>query len=98
MHSNSATVQSTAPAMILKASMDFFKKYKEEMKPSPTSFLFTINQRHLIYLLKGMLDAPNNYFQMIDNVALMWVNEICRTFLDRYTDPLEHSKLYEIAK
>jgi len=28
----------------------------------------------------------------------MWVNEVCRTILDRQTDPVEHAKLYEETK
>ena len=66
------------------------------VKPSPTSFLFKINTRHLLYLLKGILDAPSNYYRLIDNVALVWVNEVCRTVLDRHTDPAEHEKFYEM--
>lgn len=68
------------------------------LKPSPTSFIFRINNRHLLYLLKGLIDAPSNYFQNLDSVAFLWVNEICRTVLDRYTDPFEQEKLYEEAK
>jgi hypothetical protein len=26
----------------------------------------------------------------------MWVNEVCRTVLDRHTDPAEHEKFYKI--
>ena len=51
----------------------------------------------MLYVLKGVLDVPNNYFRLIDNVALVWVNEVCRTVLDRYTDPYEQEKLYEMV-
>ena len=84
--------------MVLNASMAFFKKYNEVLRPSPTSFLFKINLRHMKFLLKGVLEVPNNYYRYIDNVAMVWVNEVCRTVLDRYTDPLEQEKLYEITK
>lgn len=33
----------------------------------------------------------------MDNVALVWVNEVCRTVLDRYTDPTEQEKLYDMV-
>lgn len=97
IHASSKAIQHVAPQMLLNASLKFFAVYNDAVKPSPASFLFKINQRHLIFLLKGMLDVPNNYFQMIDNVALLWVNEICRTVLDRHTDPFEHDKFYKIV-
>lgn len=84
--------------MILNASLKFVEVYRSMLKPSPTSFIFRINNRHLIYLLKGIMDVPSNYFQSTDNVAFLWVNEICRTVLDRFTDPQEHERLYEEAK
>ena len=48
--------------MLLKASMAFLKKYNEQLKPSPTMFLFKINSRHMLMLLKAFLDAPVSYF------------------------------------
>ena len=78
-----------APGMVLNASMAFFNKYSEILRPSPTSFLFKVNVRHMKFVLKGILEVPNNYYRYIDNVAMVWVNEICRTVLDRYTDPTE---------
>jgi len=42
--------------------MAFYKTYNEMLKASPTMFLFKINYRHLIYLIKGILDSPGNYF------------------------------------
>ena len=65
--------------------------------PAPTSFLFRINNRHLIYLLKGIIDVPNSYFKNAGAVACVWTNEVCRTVLDRYTDPLEQEKLYSVV-
>ena len=62
IHSNSSSLQQAAPTMIMKASLDFYQTYQRMLKPSPSSFLFKCNTRHLIYLLKGILDAPNNYF------------------------------------
>ena len=97
VHSNSSAVQTAAPYMVQCASLEFFKQYNENLKPSPTNFLFKINTRHLLYILKGIMDVPNNYFRLVDNVALVWVNEICRTVLDRYTDPAEQEKLYEMV-
>lgn len=61
-------------------------------------FLFKINERNMLYMLKGIIDAPNNYYQMIEHVAFIWVNEVCRALLDRYTDPVEHEKMFTIAK
>ena len=87
--------------MVLEASLEFYDKYREMVKPSPTSFLFKINWRHILYILKGILEVPNNYYKNMDNIAILWVNEVCRTVLDRYTDPREHerhyNKLCEIA-
>lgn len=48
--------------MLLKASMTFLRKYNEQLKPSPTMFLFRINSRHMLMLLKAFLDAPVSYF------------------------------------
>ena len=44
----------------------------------------------MLYVLKGLLDVPSAYYQLVDNVAVIWVHEVCRTVLDRYTDPLAH--------
>lgn len=90
VHCNSTAIQSAAPGMVLQASLEFFKRYQDGLRPSPTSFLFRVNNRHMLYLLKGLLDVPNNYYQLVDNVAVIWVHEVCRTVLDRYTDPLAH--------
>lgn len=98
INTSTATIGLQAPNMILEASMKFFKKYKELVKPSPTMFLFKINERNMMYMLKGIIDAPNNYYQMIEHVAFIWVNEVCRALLDRYTDPAEHEKMFDIAK
>ena len=52
-------------------------------------FLFKINTRHMLFILKAFLDAPVSYFQSMEHIAFMWVHEICRTVLDRYADPKE---------
>ena len=96
IHTSTKSVQDASPGLVLKASLEFYKNYNKILKPSPTNYLLRINERHLFYLLKGILDAPGNYFQRIENVALMWVNEVCRTVLDRHTDPVEHEKMYKM--
>ena len=94
VHSNSTTVALQAPEMVLEASLQFYRRYEALRKPSPTGFLFKINWRHLINMTKGLLEVPNNYYKAMENVAILWVNEVCRTVLDRYTDPREHEKFY----
>ena len=86
------------PQMLLDASLKFYEGYNGMVRPSPQMFLFKINSRHMIYLLNGILDAPNNYYQLIEHVAFIWLNEICRAILDRYTDPIEHKKFFDFAK
>ena len=83
--------------MLYKASKDFMKSYNETLKPSPSSFLFKINMRHLIFIVKTILDVPNNYATSFENIAWLWVNEVCRTVLDRHTDPLEQEKFFKEA-
>lgn len=98
MNVNSNVVLTQAPAMLLKASLEFFSKYNESLKPSPTMFLFKLNTRHMLMLLKAFLDAPVSYFQMIEHVAFLWVSEVCRTVIDRHADAAEQDRLYETAK
>ena len=83
INSNNHAILYQAPQLLFKASMEFFNRYKEQLKPSPTMFLFTINERHLMHLLKGFIDAPLSYFQVIEHISFMWVSEISRT------DPLQ---------
>ena len=52
----------------------------------------------MIYILKGILEIPMNYFKMQDNVAFLWMNEVCRTVLDRFSNTLEKSDLYAKTK
>ena len=87
-----------APVSILKASTEFVKMFNSTVRPSPTSFLKKINQRHMIYILKGILEIPQNYFKMQENVAFLWMNEVCRTVLDRFGSANEKRDLYEKAK
>jgi len=51
-------IQDEAPAMILKASLNLSEMIQDEIRPSPTNFLEHINQRHLLYILKGIIEAP----------------------------------------
>ena len=86
------------PQKVLDASLEFYHTYDGMVTPAPTSFLFRINNRHLVFLLKGLLDVPNSYYKNADSVAIVWANEVCRTVLDRYTDPLEQERLYSVVK
>ena len=52
----------------------------------------------MIYILKGILEIPLNYFKMQDNVAFLWMNEICRTVLDRFSKTSEKADLYMKAR
>ena len=52
----------------------------------------------MIYILKGILEIPLNYFKLQDNVAFLWMNEICRTVLDRFSKTAEKADLYSKAK
>ena len=52
----------------------------------------------MIYILKGILEIPMNYFKMQDNVAFLWMNEVCRTVLDRFSSTLEKADLYAKAR
>ena len=87
-----------APVSILKASTEFVKMFNSTVRPSPTSFLKKINQRHMIYILKGILEMPQNHFKMQENVAFLWVNEVCRTVLDRFSNTREQKDLFEKVK
>ena len=52
----------------------------------------------MLYMLKGIVEVPNNYYRMKENVAFIWMHEICRTVLDRFTDASERLELYERTK
>ena len=91
-------VMTQAPVSILKASTEFVKMYNSTVRPSPTGFLKKINQRHMLHILKGIIEIPLNYFKMIENVAFLWMNEICRTILDRFMPTEEKADLYQKAR
>jgi hypothetical protein len=55
--------------------------------PTPTTFLQETNYRHLLFILKGFIDAPPSYFEDFAQIAEMWIHEVCRTVLDRMSDP-----------
>ena len=61
-------------------------------------FLFKINQRHLRFILKAFLDCQVSYFQSMENIAFMWVHEVSRIVLDRFSDPTEQVKIYDLVK
>ena len=87
-----------APDMIIKASKSFVEMYNKTLKPSPTTFLKRINQRHILYIMKGILEIPSNYYKMKENVAFIFMHEVCRTVLDRFIDVNEKEELYEKTK
>ena len=86
------------PELIISATRSFVEMYNKAMKPSPTSFLKRINYRHMLYLLKGIIELPTTYYKEKANVAYIWMHEICRTVLDRFTDDSEKLDLYERTK
>ena len=98
MNSPNKLVMSQAPISILKSSLEFIKMYNSTIRPSPTGFLKRINQRHMFYILKGIIEIPLGYYKMIENVAFLWMNEICRTVLDRFQNTDEKAALYEKTK
>lgn len=57
-------------------------------------FLYEINQRHLLFLLKGFIDAPTTYFQDFKEVGIMWIHEVVRVVLDRFSDENEKERLF----
>ena len=72
--------------------------YNRSLKPAPTTFLKRINHRHMLYIFKGIVELPTTYFKSIESVASLWMHEICRTVLDRFTDHSEKVILYEKTK
>ena len=56
------------------------------ISPSPTSYLQQFNQRHMINILMGFVEVPYNQFETFEDVANLWMHEVCRTILDRFTD------------
>ena len=82
----SKRVQENAPSMLLKASLGLLDMMRDQITPSPTNFLQSINQRHLLYILKGIIDSPPTYYLDFNEVAVMWIHEVCRIVLDRFPD------------
>ena len=72
--------------MLMKASLGLLDMMHKHITPAPTNFLQIINQRHLLFVLKGIVDAPSAYFSEFEDVAVMWIHEVCRTVLDRFGD------------
>ena len=82
----------------MSATRSFMEMYNRAVKPAPTTFLKRINHRHMLYLLKGMVELPTTYYKNKGSVAYIWMHEVCRTVLDRYTDHPEKIALYERTK
>ena len=52
----------------------------------------------MLYLFKGIVELPTTYFKSIESVAYLWMHEICRTVLDRFTDHAEKVIMYDRTK
>lgn len=37
-------------------------------------------------MLTGFIDAVPDSFEDFDEVGILWIHEVCRTILDRYSD------------
>ena len=70
--------------MILKASLSLLDRLKDHIPPSPSNFLEVINQRHLLYILGGFIDAHPTQFNEFDELAEMWIHEVVHTVIDRF--------------
>ena len=79
-------LQLLAPGMILKASLGLMDLLNFQLMPSPTNFLQQINYRHLLFILRGLVDAPPTNFSDAEELAVMWLHEASRTVLDRFPD------------
>ena len=77
------------PELIVSATRSFAEMYRRTVKPGPTTFLKRINYRHMLYILKGIIELPSAYYRSKKSVAFIWMHEICGTVFDRYTDPSE---------
>ena len=97
-HCQVRSVSAAAPAKVLKATVDFLDTYQAELTPGPISFLKKASPKIGYALLKGFVEAPPAYFQMIENVAYLWMNEICRAIIDRHSENTEVKKYYDMAK
>ena len=94
----SKRVQADAPGMIIKANSGLLDTLERLLPISPTSFIEHINQRHLLYIMTAFLESPNSSFNDCDEVASMWMHEVCRSVLDRYSDQKLKTKLFREIK
>lgn len=84
--------------MILKASMSLIEMMRINVPSSPTSFLKLINNRHLLNILKGISDAPQTYFEDFQDIANIWIHEVCRTITDRIAEQQMTTQLFKRIK
>lgn len=94
----SKRVQQNAPGMILRASLDFFEIMNKSITPSPTNFLEVMTEKHLLLILGGFIDCAPQIFNDFEDVAYMWIHEVCRTSLDRFTDATTRSNIFKKIK
>ena len=84
--------------MLLRASLGLYEYLQGSITPSPTNFLQIINLRHLLYVLRGFMDAPSHFFEDFSQVAALWIHEVSRTVIDRIPDAYQRDTIFEKVK
>jgi len=70
---------------IISASMEFFRRIRENFKPVPRKFAYEFSIRELVLMFKGLSLAKSNVFLLNNKEGFLklWLHENYRVFYDR---------------
>lgn len=86
----------------IKASLEVYKFFEENIKPTPNKFLYHFNIRHVFKIIYGIAEVDQTYLRSEFDLAKLWIHESWRTLCDRIQDSKDQKlifkKLREIAR
>ena len=95
-------IVSAMSELIVRASVTFYRKIKQELLPTPSRSHYTFNLRDLSRVVKGILLTNKNSLSDQTSFIKLWFHESLRVFGDRLIDDKDRSSmistLYDTAK
>jgi len=79
------------PVQVLKeqivgSTIETYIKISKELRATPAKFHYSFNLRDVSKVIQGILMTKNTSVPNADVAAKLWVNEVCRVFMDRLID------------
>lgn len=70
----------------IKAAIEVYKFFEENIKPTPNKFLYHFNIRHVFKIIYGIAEVDQTYLRSEFDLAKLWMHECWRTLCDRIQD------------